>query len=77
MGAYLARPGKRRAKCWQSPRKENSVGKTKKKAKEGLGKGANAAELFTVEQLTEISQNRDPVANDLAGDVAALIPEMR
>jgi len=44
---------------------------------EGAGRsrrGAGAAELFTVEQLTEISQNRDPVANDLAGDVAALIP---
>ena len=52
------------------------MGKTKK-VQDGLGGGAEAAELFTVEQLTEISQNRDPVANDLAGDVAALIPEMR
>jgi predicted chitinase len=60
----------------QPSRKENSVGKTKK-VQDGLGGGAEAAELFTVEQLTEISQNRDPVANDLAGDVAALIPEMR
>ena len=53
------------------------MGKTEKKAKEGLGEGADAAELFTVEQLTEISQNQDPVANDLAGDVAALVPEMK
>ena len=52
------------------------MGKTKK-VQDGLGGGAEAAELFTVEQLTEISQNRDPVATDLAGDVAALIPEMR
>jgi predicted chitinase len=53
------------------------VGKTKKKVKNGLGGGADTAELFTIEQLTEISQNQDPVANDLAGDVAALIPEMK
>ncbi len=52
------------------------MGKTKK-VQDGLGGGAEAAELFTVEQLTEISQNRDPVANDLAGYVAALIPKMR
>ena len=45
--------------------------------KNGLGGGANAAELFTIEQLTEVSQNQDPVANDLAGDVAALIPERK
>jgi hypothetical protein len=38
--------------------------------------GAEVAELFTVEQLTEISQNQDPVANDLAGDHAALVSEM-
>ena len=48
-----------------------------KKVQDGLGGGTEAAELFTVEQLTEMSQNRDPVANDLAGDVAALIPKMR
>jgi predicted chitinase len=39
--------------------------------------GSDKAELFTVDQLTEISQNLDPVANDLAGDQAALIPEMK
>ncbi|MCA1717137.1 MAG: hypothetical protein LC781_09950 [Actinobacteria bacterium] len=42
-----------------------------------LGGGAVAAELFTVDQLAEISQNPDPVSNDLAGDRAALVPEMK
>ena len=42
----------------------------------GSGGGAGQAELFTLDQLVEISQNPDPVANDLAGDRAALIPEM-
>ena len=39
--------------------------------------GAGAAELFTVDQLAEISRNPDPDAFDLAGDRAALIPEMK
>jgi hypothetical protein len=43
------------------------VGKTKKKATDGLGIEANVAELFTVEQITEISRNQDPVANDRPG----------
>ena len=43
---------------------------------DGPGRGGDAAELFTVEQLAEISQNQDPIANDLAGDRAALVPEM-
>jgi hypothetical protein len=43
---------------------------------DGPGGGGDAAELFTVDQLAEISQNQDPVANDLAGDRAALFPEM-
>ena len=42
-----------------------------------LGGGVDAAELFTIDQLAEISQNQDPVANDLAGDRAALVPEMK
>lgn len=33
-------------------------------------------ELVTVKQLAEISQNADPAAFDLAGDVKALVPEM-
>ena len=33
--------------------------------------------MITVEQLAEISQNPDPVLYDLAGDRAALVPEMR
>ena len=45
--------------------------------RDGSGGGAGAAELFTVDQLVEISQNPDPVANDLAGDRAALVPEMK
>ena len=44
--------------------------------RDGPGGGVGAAELFTVEQLAEISQNQDPVANDLAGDRVALVPEM-
>ena len=44
---------------------------------DGRGGGADAAELFTVDQLAEISQNPDPVAYDLAGDRAALVPEMK
>jgi predicted chitinase len=43
----------------------------------GPGGEANAAELFTVDQLAEISQNPDPVAYDLAGDRVALVPEMK
>jgi LysM domain len=39
--------------------------------------GADAAELFTVDQLAEISRNPDPVAFDLAVDQASLIPEMK
>jgi predicted chitinase len=44
---------------------------------DGLGGGADAAELFTVDQLAELSQNPDPVRYDLAGDQAALVPEMK
>jgi predicted chitinase len=40
-------------------------------------RGAEAGELFTVDQLAEISQNPDPVAFELAGDLAALVPEMK
>jgi predicted chitinase len=43
---------------------------------DGPGGVADAAELFTVDQLAQISQNQDPVAFDLAGDRAALVPEM-
>jgi hypothetical protein len=39
--------------------------------------GADAAELFTVDQLAEISQNPDPVSYDLARDRAGLVPEMK
>lgn len=42
-----------------------------------LAAGAGAAELFTVGQLAKISQNPDPDFYDLAGDRAALIPEMK
>lgn len=45
--------------------------------KDGPGGGAGAAELFTLEQLTQISLNQNPVLNDLAGDLAALVPEMK
>jgi predicted chitinase len=38
---------------------------------------ADAGDLFTVEQLAKISQNPDPVYYDLAGDRAALVPEMK
>ena len=49
---------------------------------DGPGGGeADAVELFTVDhtvdQLAEISQNPDPVFYDLAGDRAALVPEMK
>jgi predicted chitinase len=40
-------------------------------------RSAEATELFTVDQLAEISQNPDPIAYDLAGDRAALVPEMK
>jgi len=43
----------------------------------GPGGGASAEELFTVDQLAEISQNPDPLGYDLAGDRAALVPEMK
>ncbi len=43
----------------------------------GSGGGVDAAELFTVDQLAEISQNPDPVAYDLAGDREALVLEMK
>ena len=42
-----------------------------------LARGAGAAELFTVSQLAKISQNPDPDFYDLAGDRAALVPEMK
>ena len=42
-----------------------------------LKAGAGAAELFTVDQLAKISQNPDPDFYDLAGDRAALVPEMK
>lgn len=35
------------------------------------------AELFTVSPLAKISQNPDPDFYDLAGDRAALVPEMK
>lgn len=37
----------------------------------------DATELFTVDQLAEISQNPDAITYDLAGDRAALVPEMK
>ncbi len=45
--------------------------------RDGPDGGDDAAELVTVDQLAEISQNPDPVAHDLAGDLAALVPEMK
>ncbi len=50
---------------------------TKGTTKRDPAGGAGAAELFTVDQLAKISQNPDPVYYDLAGDRAALIPEMK
>ena len=43
----------------------------------GSGGGVGEAELFTLDQLIQISQNPDPVASDLAGDRAARVPEMK
>jgi len=43
---------------------------------DGCGGRDDATELFTVDQLVEISQNRDPAAYDLAGHQAALVPGM-
>ncbi len=40
-------------------------------------RAGGAAELFTVDQLARISQNPDPDFYDLAGDRAALVPEMK
>ena len=50
---------------------ETKVGTTD----QDLARGA--AELFTVSQLAKISQNPDPDLYDLAGDRAALVPEMK
>ncbi len=44
---------------------------------EPRAQGGGAAELFTVDQLARISQNPDPDFYDLAGDRAALVPEMK
>jgi predicted chitinase len=40
-------------------------------------RAAETTELFTVDQLAEISQNPDAITFDLAGDRAALVPEMK
>jgi predicted chitinase len=45
--------------------------------KDGSAEKTGAAKLFTVDQLTKISLNPDPVYYDLAGDRRALIPEMK
>lgn len=44
---------------------------------DGPGGGVDAAELFTEDQLAQISQNPDPGRFDLAGDRAALVLEMK
>ncbi len=43
----------------------------------GPAGGAGGAELFAVDQLAQISENPDPDGYDLAGDRAALVPEMK
>ncbi len=40
-------------------------------------RGADDTELFSVDQLAEISQNPDPITYDLAGDRVVLVSEMK
>jgi len=47
------------------------------KTRDRSGAAGGGAELFTVDQLVKISRNPDPVLYDLAGDRAALVPEMK
>jgi predicted chitinase len=57
--------------------RNEQVDTTMDTTKKGAAAGTDEKDLFTVDQLAKISQNPDPVYYDLAGDRAALIPEMK